>query len=673
VHLRAGSGLAFLVTVGAALLLAVAPAHAAMQMPSGFEQRVLADNFGAPGHGDPVDVAWAPDGRMFIADRNGVVFAHNPGDPPGTNTPVLDISSHVNNADLSDRGLLSVAPDKDFASNGWLYLLYTYDEDDSDSGNRKVSTLTRVTVKPDNSVVGGLNSPTETTILGKVPATIGTGSDGACGAPANTNDCIPSEGLSHSIGTVRVAPDGSLYVGTGDGSDYLIVDPIAQNDNNPLTYRGKIMHIDRNGNGLPGHPFCPSDTDLTHVCTKIYAAGLRNPFRFTLRPGGGLAIGDVGQNDWEEVNLSNGGEQFGWPCYEGAGPDPFHDQMGAKYSDLQWCKDMYAANNVTAPAFTYPHGPAGCDANLPSGNTVVGGPVYMGDQYPAGFRGQLFFGDVGDFGGPPSPQGCGWIGRAGISGKSLVNYQKFATGWPLGVDLEIAPDGNLAFVSLVDDEVVEIVYGPGNHKPSAAPTAKEGAKSLSVDFHAGASDPDGDVLYYDWDFGDGSPHGIGPAPIHVYSSPGTRTVTLTVDDGRGMSATATVPATAEVVPKKKRLQITRLRLSRRAAALARKGELSGSFSSSSLVSRVNVSVWRGRANSKSCKWWSRRTHALKRGACDEPHWMRTRLHRKGHRYTWTLRLSGNLPRGSYTVVVHAVPHNRSLTPSARLGTHLRLR
>ena len=43
------------------------------------------------------------------------------------------------------------------------------------------------------------------------------------------------------------------------------------------------MHVDRNGNGLPGHPFCPADTNLTHVCTKVYAKGLRNPFRFTLR------------------------------------------------------------------------------------------------------------------------------------------------------------------------------------------------------------------------------------------------------------------------------------------------------------------------------------------------------------------------------------------------------
>ena len=64
------------------------------------------------------------------------------------------------------------------------------------------------------------------------------------------------------------------------------------------------MHVDRNGHGLPGHPFCPAENDLTKVCTKLYAKGLRNPFRFTLRPAPlGPVVGDVGWETWEEIDL----------------------------------------------------------------------------------------------------------------------------------------------------------------------------------------------------------------------------------------------------------------------------------------------------------------------------------------------------------------------------------
>jgi glucose/arabinose dehydrogenase len=419
-------------------------------LPPGFHEVELADGFGAPGHGDPVDVTWAPDGRMFIADRNGVVFAHNPGDPPATNTPILNIKDHVNNAHGGDRGLLGIATDVDFASNGYLYLLYTYDASRKDRGGPAVSTLTRVTVHSDNTVDGGVNTPVETTILGKVH-TPGHGRNGACGRPSNSIDCIPSDYLSHSIGTVRSAPDGTLFVGTGDGNNFNKVDRLAFNDANPKTYRGKIMHVDRNGNGLPGHPFCRSDANLTHVCTKIYARGLRNPFRFNLRPGGGLVIGDVGQDAYEEIDLAHGGEDFGWPCFEGFRPTTLTNN----YSRTPFCR--HKRGRWTRPAFAIPQPNNVCKPGKPSGDVVIGGPVYQGTQYPRAYSGRLFFGDAGDF-GPGFPRHCGWLGTARISGHKLVDYRPFATQWPIGVDIESAPDGNIVYVSLKDHAVREIVY-----------------------------------------------------------------------------------------------------------------------------------------------------------------------------------------------------------------------
>ena len=59
---------------------------------------------------------------------------------------------------------------------------------------------------------------------------------------------------------------------------------------------GKLMHIDRNGMGLPAHPFCPTDTNLSHVCTKVHPRASETRSASRLRPGGGIALGDVGSS-----------------------------------------------------------------------------------------------------------------------------------------------------------------------------------------------------------------------------------------------------------------------------------------------------------------------------------------------------------------------------------------
>jgi glucose/arabinose dehydrogenase len=94
---------------------------------------------------------------------------------------------------------------------------------------------------------------------------------------------MPSEGYTHSIGSVRAAADGTLWVSNGDGlSPGANPPPVRTYD--PESMAGKILHIDRNGNGLLGHAFCPGETNLDFVCTKVHSAGFRNPFRFSLRP-----------------------------------------------------------------------------------------------------------------------------------------------------------------------------------------------------------------------------------------------------------------------------------------------------------------------------------------------------------------------------------------------------
>jgi glucose/arabinose dehydrogenase len=593
---------------------------------------------------------------------------------------VADISSQVNDGAGTDHGLLGIATDKDFATNGYLYLLYTYDTPDTGPTGRKVSVLTRITVDPATNEAedaGGadqVTDPFEKVILGTKLTTTGAGDDGACGAPANTNDCIPSEGSSHSIGSVRVAPDGTLFVGTGDGNDYTKVDPLTFNDNNPQTYRGKIMHIDREGHGLPGHPFCPSDTTLTDVCTKIYAMGLRNPFRFTIRPEGGLAIGDVGQNAWEELDLANGGEDFGWPCWEGPDQTPFEDGTNQTYKGTQYCKTRYGTGAVpnpqpNPPAFSWYHLPYPVDLSKCTstyGNTAIGGPEYMGDQYPAGYRGTIFFGDWT----------CQWINHATLSGNTVTGVTQFASGWKGGIDLLNAPDGNLAYID--NDGVHEIVYGPGNHAPTVTAAGTTDPAPLTADFTSTASDPDGDAINYDWDFGDGTPHSNSANPTHVYASPGLHIASVTVDDGRGMSASASAtvtvtPAPAGGVGGTKVRHQGRLKISGNAAKFTANGGLKGSFTSAHSIRRLNVSLWRGRPSASVCRWWSRSSGALKRGQCAKPHWMAVTLHRRGSRYTWTLRLRGTPPHGRYTLVLQALPRSKALSVSARVRKTLHAR
>jgi PKD repeat protein/glucose/arabinose dehydrogenase len=500
----------------ALVIAAVCPSAAgAATFPSGFQERTV-----ATGLSQPTDVTWAPDGRAFMAEKGGRLKVVNPG--ASTATTVLDISGRV--LDQHDRGLLGVEVDSQFATNRYVYLLYTYDTKPltPDQAGAHVSRLTRIQVNPDNTLVNP--SAPETVLVGSYVT-------GPCQTPSNTHDCIPSDEPSHSIGTVISAPDGTLWVGNGDASSFSTVDSRALRTYNEQSLAGKILHIDRNGRGLPGHPFCPTNSNTDHVCTKLHSKGFRNPFRFSLRPNGGLVVGDVGWNTREEVDLiatgaGSGGRSYGWPCYEGTVRTP-------GYRDLTQCAPEYAREGTSTahlgPDYDYPH---------VGSSSVLGGPEYTGTQYPAGYRGTIFVGDYS----------VGWIKRLTLDSQGRVSgTQDFAGGWS-GTDLEADLDGNLTYPSFGTGapgtgSLRRIVYSPGNRQPTAVAGANpaSGAAPLTVQFSStGSSDPDGDSLSYSWDFGDGSPAGSGASPSHVYTASGNYTARLTVSDGRGLTATDTV-------------------------------------------------------------------------------------------------------------------------------------
>ena len=496
-------GLVALAAAGAtaAACLTAAPAGAATY-PAGFEERTIVG-----GLDQPVSMAWAPDGRLFIIEKPGRLKVVAPGATQATT--ILNISGRVNS--FHDRGLLGLALDSNFASNGLLYLSYTYDIQPmvGDSDAPMVSRVGRYTISANNVV-----SP-EQVVLGSHVA-------GPCPPPSNTLDCMPSNGLSHSIGTVLSAPDGTLWIGNGDAADFNIVDPLAFRTYDERSMAGKILHVDRDGRGLPGHPFCPGDADLTHVCTKIHSQGFRNPFRFKLRPNGSLTVADVGWGQREEVNLiAAGGRSYGWPCYEGT------IRTGG-YGDRPECVPEYAKEGTAAahlgPQHDYQH--------TASGNAVMAGPEYTAVEYPAAYRGDIFFADYA----------AGFISRLklGASGQ-VASVEAFATDW-VGVDLAATPNGDLAFPDF-QGAIKRVVYTPSNRSPSAVlnATPTRGPAPLPVQFDAaGSSDPNGDPLSYDWDFGDGTPHSSVRNPAHTYTQRGVYSARLTVSDGRGLSDTETV-------------------------------------------------------------------------------------------------------------------------------------
>ncbi|HEX8101784.1 MAG TPA: PQQ-dependent sugar dehydrogenase, partial [Solirubrobacteraceae bacterium] len=497
--------------VGLALLAAPTSASAQMTLPSGFEEGTTVDNLYLT-----VGMTYAPDGRVFIVSEIGQVFV---GKTDGSMAPkmLLNFRDKVN--DASDRGMLGIALDKDFATNGWMYLLYVGEPNplNPDAKIPASSRLTRVTVNPDNTIANPDNP--ETVLLGRA--------DGAqCPPPSDTSDCIPSDYWWHSIGSVRVDPaDGSLWLGSGDATSEE-TQAQAFRTYDETSFAGKIIHIGRDGKGLPGHPFCPAETDLSKVCTKLYAKGFRNPFRFTLRPGKGPIAGDVGYGTQEELDLVKAGGNYGWPCYEGSGRTP-------GYQNETRCQQEYAKENTAdearKPVYSYPH---------EDGGAVLGGPQYTGGKYPTAYTNDIFFGDYVR----------GWIKRLKVTDDDqLISVSDFASNLGAFTDLQQDPQGRLAIADVGGFEYPEAEIKHIGYSATGKPTARAsadptfGALPLQVQFTGSTStDPTGQALTYDWDFGDGTAHSSAVNPAHTYTTAGTYTATLKVTDTDNLSSTATV-------------------------------------------------------------------------------------------------------------------------------------
>lgn len=315
----------------------------------------------------PTDFAFAPDGRIFVAAKDGTV--HVVRDGTLLAEPFVELPAN----DYHERGLLGLALDPDFEQNGYVYLYYVHDAAFyAEPSGERVVRLIRLTADGDRARPGS-----EVVLLG--------GAGGDAQHPSCTDlpvqaDCLPADGLSHIGGALVFAPDGTLFVGTGEAS-FLTQEPdrtrarAQQLD----SLAGKLLRINADGTAPSDNPFFNGDPQANR--SKVWAYGLRNPFRVGLQPGTDLPfVGDVGSAFWEEVNVAKPGANFGWPCYEGP-------EMNDVHAALPFCQSFLAEDHVVEqPVHAYPV------AHL-EGSAVIGGVFYEGTEYPPELQGAYIFGD----------------------------------------------------------------------------------------------------------------------------------------------------------------------------------------------------------------------------------------------------------------------------------------
>ena len=195
----------------------------AVTLPSGFVSELVLGGLNAP-----TAIAFTNDGRTFISYKSGIVrVAQNGALLP---TPFIDFSPEVNNR--GDRGLIGLALHPDFPTTPYVYLLYTYDPPGviADGEGARVSRLMRVAANVANTNVAATAPGSRVLLLGNNSTAANNGNptsyidndNVACQtAPGNyVQDCLPSDGGTHSIGSLVFAPDGALIVSNGDGTHW---------------------------------------------------------------------------------------------------------------------------------------------------------------------------------------------------------------------------------------------------------------------------------------------------------------------------------------------------------------------------------------------------------------------------------------------------------------------
>jgi len=345
----------------------------------------------------PTAIAFLPNGDLLVTEKGGALkLSHNGSTSTLVNIPVCN---------SSEMGLLGVAVDPSFGTNGFIYLYRTK----AGAGGCNTST-------------GRFNQVVRVTMAG-----------GAVdiGSLAELLTGIRTDGGNHDGGVLRIGPDNKLYVGVGDtglgdnqGGPGSSTNPYSQD---LAALNGKVLRLELDGSVPADNPF----VSQVGARGEIFAYGFRNPFRMGFDPlTGKLWVGDVGDLTIEEIDIAVAGKDYSWPYCEATSP--------------AGC----AQPGDVAPIFSYPHTGAGA-----LGATVIGG-AFAGPSF-GGLENDYFFGEyTGNAIYHVDPNGT----RDGFAGGPTLFVDD--PGSP--VDIVFSSDGALYYVAIAIGEVHRVA-------PSVAP------------------------------------------------------------------------------------------------------------------------------------------------------------------------------------------------------------
>ncbi|MEM7309922.1 MAG: PQQ-dependent sugar dehydrogenase [Planctomycetota bacterium] len=539
----------------------------------------------------PVGIAFDSVGRGYVWEKSGSVWLLEDGVKSAE--PLIDLTEEV--GDWESHGLKGFALDPDFYVNGHIYLLYavdkhhvlyfgtpSYDPEADQFWENTIGRLTRYTA----TAASGFTQvdPASRKVL--IGETMSSG--------------FPICGI-HGIGSLVFFDDGTLAVSCGDGNQdgmpgtSCLADGVITLKEEVNSRRsqlldslsGKVLRVDpATGDGLPDNPWYEASAPAS-ARSRVWAMGLRNPYRMTLRGGGSagqgpgtLLIGDVGGAEWEELNICQGGENFGWPMYQGMAaevstlaepqenldaPNPLYQQtipgVGLCDRPFFYFQELLAEDSLnpyswpnpcdpsqevpatiphhshTRPELTWLHftGPAlvptfdgsgeAASEELGTAGSPVAGDSFAGNCSIAG----AWYGS-GSF--PPdyhetyfhADYGARWIRNLIFDDfNNLIEVREFAPTAGAVVGMAIDPvRGDLYYIDLENPDenpVRRIAFSTDNQPPLASFTssANYGPVPLEVAFDATSSiDPEGKALTYSWDFGDGSPPKTGANVTHTF-------------------------------------------------------------------------------------------------------------------------------------------------------------
>jgi uncharacterized repeat protein (TIGR01451 family) len=289
-------------------------------LPAGFVQTTLAH-----GLSKPVVIAFPPGGDIWIGEQGGTILDdHNGAIQP---TPVVTLPNVFSQGET---GLLGLALDPNFASNGYVYISYTANVTNKSGVTQALARLSRFTAS------GGTINPATEKVY------------------AQGNQI---QNLHHAANTVKIGPDGKLWWSVGDNV------PSISNAQALSNIYGKILRYNLDGSIPADNPY----VNIAGGVPAIYATGVRNPFRFTFLPNGQPFMENTGSpgvaDAWEDLYGIHPGDNYGWPYYSG------------------YCGSCGYIN----PTFQYGH--------IPNDGAASAIAAYSGTTFPQAYDHTVFVGD----------------------------------------------------------------------------------------------------------------------------------------------------------------------------------------------------------------------------------------------------------------------------------------